>query len=773
MSGRVNGQDLIKAEKEWLIDYYFKDDSVFNHQLSNAALLIYQDKIDSARIILKKCKLDNKAKEIAYSYYLAYTYLMSNEYVKGYTYCDSILKKIDRNNNDFLRFRIELECLKTKISSDSSNLLSKVRIKQLQIDYLQQIRFAREHKYYFGFVQLCRRYAWYMFLNSSQYLYAEKIYLDCIEISSILDFKLLKAKCLDELPIMYQRSGNLNKSYEYSMQAVKLNEDIGFISGKISAYEMYAQLSTYTGDFNKTLIYQSKVINYYKEIKDSKNLTLQLCLYANYLERANKNNLAIKYYKEAISYAIKENSINYISLAKNYYYRFLIENNKNYSDAENKEILDYFSFSEKIYNNSSDEYIAVFKFPYLANKAKYLMNKHENKKSEIVLNEIITSKDSSVIALVQSPQFIYKTIYESYEANNNSKIALKYFKKYVNEKDSINNKIKIQNFVKQDLEAKNEKEKNELLRLKETQKQQFELMNARRETTIKYIVLVLGLLLIILLFGIYLYIQKVKSEKTLSDLNNELYTKNIEIQNTLEYAHKIEKDIILQKIETQNKVSEYQLAQAELKALRSQMNPHFLFNAINSIQSYMLKNDSILASKYLTKFARLIRSVLENSKQEFVLLSTEINTLELYVELEAMRSSFEFDYEFILEDGLNSSEYLIPPMIIQPYVENAILHGITQLTDRRGKLSIIFSIQNQILKCIVDDNGIGRKEAMEIKAQKNINRKSMGLEVTNNRIEILNKHNKMFAQVNIIDKFESNTSMGTRVEIEITLNKTT
>jgi len=186
----------------------------------------------------------------------------------------------------------------------------------------------------------------------------------------------------------------------------------------------------------------------------------------------------------------------------------------------------------------------------------------------------------------------------------------------------------------------------------------------------------------------------------------------------------------------------------------------------------MLKNDSLLASKYLTKFARLIRSVLENSKQELVLLSTEITTLELYVELEAMRSSFEFDYEFILEDGMISSDYFIPPMIIQPYVENAILHGITQLSERRGNLIISFSINDQILKCVVDDNGIGRKEAMAIKAAKDINRKSIGLEVTNNRIDILNKHNIMFAKVNIIDKFdEMNTPQGTKVEIEITLNK--
>ncbi len=214
------------------------------------------------------------------------------------------------------------------------------------------------------------------------------------------------------------------------------------------------------------------------------------------------------------------------------------------------------------------------------------------------------------------------------------------------------------------------------------------------------------------------------------------------------------------------------ITESELKALRAQMNPHFMFNAINSIQNFVLKNDSRSAQKYLTKFARLIRSVLENSKHELVWLSKEVEALELYIELEALRASFSFDYEVIIDDSLNATDLFIPPMIIQPYIENAILHGIVPLTERRGKLMVKFSLEGSALKCIVDDNGIGRILANEIKLRKQQSHQSMGMNVTQDRITILNQqtHN-MLASVVVLDKVVEGIAMGTTVEISINIKK--
>ena len=195
-----------------------------------------------------------------------------------------------------------------------------------------------------------------------------------------------------------------------------------------------------------------------------------------------------------------------------------------------------------------------------------------------------------------------------------------------------------------------------------------------------------------------------------------------------------------------------------------------MFNAINSIQNFVLKNDSKSAQKYLTKFARLIRSVLENSKHELVWLNKEVEALELYIELEALRASFCFDYEIIMEDSLNAENLFIPPMIIQPYIENAILHGIIPLADRRGVLSVKFSKEASILKCVIEDNGIGRKKAKEIKERKKLSHQSMGMNVTQDRIDILNKQNvNLITKVVVIDKEQNNIALGTTVEITINI----
>jgi len=225
----------------------------------------------------------------------------------------------------------------------------------------------------------------------------------------------------------------------------------------------------------------------------------------------------------------------------------------------------------------------------------------------------------------------------------------------------------------------------------------------------------------------------------------------------------------VRKQEAEKTLINKKIAESELKALRTQMNPHFIFNAINSIQSFVLKNDAQSAHKYLTKFARLIRSVLENSKRETILLSQEIESLTLYIELEALRSSFSFDFSINVHTNTNTDSVFVPPMLIQPYIENAILHGLMPLTKRRGQLNIDFSQEGTILKCRIEDNGIGRKAAEEIKHKKSKTHVSMGMSVTQERLEILNKDNGAPTTVNVIDKWYKEEAEGTIVEICIEL----
>lgn len=200
----------------------------------------------------------------------------------------------------------------------------------------------------------------------------------------------------------------------------------------------------------------------------------------------------------------------------------------------------------------------------------------------------------------------------------------------------------------------------------------------------------------------------------------------------------------------------------ELTALRAQMNPHFIFNAMNSIQHFILNNDKLSAQKYLSQFSRLIRGVLENSKQSTITLDQETEALQLYTGLEKLRASRPFTVTIETDKKVKTDTVRIPPLIIQPYVENAILHGLMPLRDREGHLSITFRMSGDLLECVIDDNGVGRQKAKE-RSQSDIHH-SVGLSITGRRIEILNQDNKETIGVTIEDKISAQGKPeGTRV----------
>ena len=212
------------------------------------------------------------------------------------------------------------------------------------------------------------------------------------------------------------------------------------------------------------------------------------------------------------------------------------------------------------------------------------------------------------------------------------------------------------------------------------------------------------------------------------------------------------------------------LADVEMSALLAQMNPHFLFNCLNSIDSYILKNKTKLASEYLNDFARLIRLILQNSRSNYVSLKDELETLELYIQMESLRLKDKFNYEIEIDKDLEVSMIDIPPMLIQPYVENAIWHGLMNKSNKKdGLLKIELSEYNGRLSCIVRDNGIGRKKAKALKADRNqTKQKSMGMSITQDRIQLINQLYNLNARVEIIDLVnEQEESQGTEVRLEI------
>lgn len=211
------------------------------------------------------------------------------------------------------------------------------------------------------------------------------------------------------------------------------------------------------------------------------------------------------------------------------------------------------------------------------------------------------------------------------------------------------------------------------------------------------------------------------------------------------------------------------IADLKLMALKAQMNPHFIFNCIASIQHFIWKNNPEEADRFLSKFSKLIRNVLMNSTHEYITLEVEMQTLGLYIELERLRFSSKFEYNFIIDEGIDSLSLLVPPLIIQPYVENAIWHGLMHLQDKQGELLIRIGTANGFLKCVIDDNGIGRKKSMEIKGERK--HRSVGLSITKERLENLNALYQSKLSVQLIDKYDDfGNGTGTTVEIYIPLN---
>lgn len=226
----------------------------------------------------------------------------------------------------------------------------------------------------------------------------------------------------------------------------------------------------------------------------------------------------------------------------------------------------------------------------------------------------------------------------------------------------------------------------------------------------------------------------------------------------------------IQYLKNQNQTKQ-ELRRSQLTALKTQMNPHFIFNALNSIQHYIAFNDAQNANRYLSKFSNLIRATLNMSDQDEITLAQEIDALRLYLELEAMRFEDDFTYKLQIDPSLTPETVRIPSMLIQPYIENAIKHGLLHRAGGR-LLNITFKhqVSDDILICEVEDNGIGRARSAELKKQKNsiVAHNSRGMSLTEQRLNLLNAARRHKLGVSIEDLYdENNVALGTKVRIVI------
>lgn len=268
-------------------------------------------------------------------------------------------------------------------------------------------------------------------------------------------------------------------------------------------------------------------------------------------------------------------------------------------------------------------------------------------------------------------------------------------------------------------------------------------------------------------------LERIKTKENLIEQLKLNATIQQEMQQKLETEVKVQTEKAIQKTQEAEQAKAEQLKstfQSELerikmKALQAQMNPHFLFNCLNSIRLFYLKNETKKADAYITKFSRLLRLMLNNSRSDLISLQEELDALKLYVEFEQMRFKNKFDFELHIDNQVSTTDFKIQPLTIQPFVENAIWHGLMQ-NDQTGKLKI--DVQKNAQKTIisVEDNGIGRVKARQIKAGQNQIHQSHGLTITKERMDLMKKSLNREAAFQIIDLMNDNSeAIGTRVEI--------
>ncbi|MCI4669510.1 MAG: tetratricopeptide repeat protein [Bacteroidia bacterium] len=326
-----------------------------------------------------------------------------------------------------------------------------------------------------------------------------------------------------------------------------------------------------------------------------------------------------------------------------------------------------------------------------------------------------------------------------YAAKKDFQKAYAYLNEQQSVKDSIFNKNSAEAFQKLTQELETEKKEASILRL--------ELENELKAATIKndrYIQygLILGLILLGMA-GFFVWLsqrRKLQNERVLARKNEEL---NKEVFN------RKKKDL-------------------ELRALRSQMNPHFIFNSMNSVNRLILEGKNEQASLNLSKFAKLVRMILEFSEKEAISLKDELELLQAYVRLESRRFKDKITFDIKIDPEVDTEEIEVPSMLLQPFVENAIWHGLMHKENGEGKIFIEIAEKEDFLECVIEDNGVGREKALEIKGESWIEKSSMAMKVTEARLNLLaNKHLKQ-KFIQILDlKNANNQPIGTRVEVSI------
>ena len=347
----------------------------------------------------------------------------------------------------------------------------------------------------------------------------------------------------------------------------------------------------------------------------------------------------------------------------------------------------------------------------------------------------------------------YKLLWQIYSARNNLKFADDFHLKYL----VLNDSLEMDKYISQTAawQVINERNihdlkfENQLILNEARNKAKIQSINNEKKAQLKVFIAALSLISLIAVLILRNYWLKRKRD--------QLQLMMMEANLLLEKQKK-EQDIV--RLQQQKK-------DLKMQALRAQMNPHFIFNCLSSINRYILINKTDEASDYLTKFSRLIRMALQSSEKSLINLENELESLRLYLDLERLRFKNSFNYSIRFINEIELSTVCIPPMLMQPFVENAIWHGLMH-KQGTGYLDITFSTEEKILTCIITDDGIGRNKAAIIKSKSAEKNKSLGVKITSERLELLSRNKDEEAAFKIEDLTDNEgNALGTKVVLKM------
>lgn len=559
----------------------------------------------------------------------------------------------------------------------------------------------------------------------------ETVLNEAIAISKEISYTQGLTDSYANLTSFYIQSGNYDKALKFSLSSKHLQDSISDFSGLIYTNNNIARIYNHLEEPNKAIAIQLENLELLKE-NPNKNIEAQVHFYlGTAYSEAKKYDAAEIHYKAAKQIAETVNFKTGVAIANSSL--GIIENKRgNYQSAMdhlNKSLVFFKENNQKANIAHSNLELAVA----YANTGKINDAITANYDAITIYKEQHNFKSLSRSYLEQSDYYKRKKDYLS---------SSKYLEEHYRIKDCIFSKEKVS--VIEEMQAKYETEKTK--KEKELAEQQVAITQLESDKNRNLFIgssLIAGLILLSALF----YFSRLKAKK-----KSELIA--VELQ------------------ESQKRLAiEKQYRDSELKALKAQMNPHFIFNALNSIQDYIVLNQKNLASDYLGKFADLIRNYLHFSDTGFISIPEEVHNLNLYLELEKLRFEEQLDYVFKVEESANTDTLTIPTMLIQPYVENALKHGLLHKKENRKLKISISKVSDKMIECIIEDNGVGREKSKEINSKRSAQHKSFALKATTERLGLLNYGRENKIGVTVIDLHENNEATGTRVVLAIPIIK--